>query len=111
MSKGLVYLASPYTAKTAKQREQRFRAVCKKAAELMLAGEEIFCPIAHSHPIEVHGMDERQSGDFWLRQDFAVLDSCKKMIVYCMPGWQESKGIAREVEFATAKGIPIEFIE
>jgi hypothetical protein len=110
-TKGLIYLASPYSAPTAKKREQRFKQVCKKAAELMLSGEEVFCPIAHSHPIEVYGMTEVHSGDFWLKQDFAVLANCKKMVVYCMPGWQESKGIAREIDFATGMGIPIEFIE
>lgn len=76
----------------------------------MVNGEHVFCPIAHSHPIEVHGMDDIKSGDFWLNQDFAILEKCNKMIVYCMPGWEESKGIAREIDFANNLGIPIEYI-
>lgn len=76
----------------------------------MLSGEEIFCPIAHSHPIEVEGMTEIKDGDFWLKQDFAVLEHCKKMYVYCMDGWEQSKGIKREIEFAEMKNIPITYI-
>ena len=74
------YLASPYspvgefTERIKNQlRKQRFEEVCEKAAELMLTGERIFCPIAHSHPIEHYGMEDTQSGDFWLEQDFAIL--------------------------------------
>jgi hypothetical protein len=110
MTKGLTYLASPYSAPTAKQRKQRFKQVCRKAAALMLNGEEIFCPIAHSHPIEVEGMDEIKDGEFWLKQDFAVLEHCKHMYVYCMPGWEQSKGIKREIEFAEMKNIPVTYI-
>ena len=65
------YLASPYsvTWPVSKQsavtiRDRRYRKVCRKAAQLMKEGKLIFCPIAHSHPIEVIGMGgEIQSGD------------------------------------------------
>lgn len=107
----MIYLASPYTAPTAKERERRFITVCKKAAELMQSGEEVFCPIAHSHPIEKYGMSERQSGDWWLKQDFAVLEHCKKLVVYMMPGWDKSYGIKREIDFAELMGIPVEYVE
>lgn len=109
-NKGLIYLASPYSALTARTRETRFKRVCKKAAQLMEEGYEVFCPIAHSHPIEVHGMKGRKDGDWWLKQDFAVLAHCDKMFVYCIDGWKESYGIKREVEFADLAKIPITFI-
>jgi hypothetical protein len=84
--------------------------VCKKAAELMEKGELIFCPISHSHPIEVHGMTEIKNGDWWLRQDFAILEKCSKLYVYCMPGWDKSYGIKREIEFAALLGLPVEYL-
>lgn len=111
MSKGLVYLASPYSAPTQRQRTLRFHQVCKKAAELMEKGELIFCPIAHSHPIETYGMDERHNGDWWLNQDFAVLEKCSKLYVYKMPGWEKSYGVKREIDFAELLGLPVEYIE
>ena len=108
---GLTYLASPYSAPTARQRTMRYKKVCKKAAELMEKGELIFCPIAHSHPIETIGMADRKSGDWWLRQDFAILEKCSKLLVYKMKGWENSYGIKREIDFAELAGIPVEYIE
>jgi hypothetical protein len=116
----MIYLASPYTivggdnlSEQAKRnrRTRRFKKVCKKAAELMLQGSDVFCPIAHSHPIEVNGMDEVKNGDFWLKQDFAVLQHADELVVYRMPGWEQSEGIRREVTFAEDRGIPITYID
>jgi len=113
MTTELLYLASPYSVGNAgkNKRTRRFKQACKKAAELMAQGYAVFCPIAHSHPIEVIGMTTIEGHDFWLKQDFAVLERCTKLVVYCMPGWKDSFGIAKEIEFATKCGIPVEFIE
>lgn len=106
----LVYLASPYSHVDPAVKQQRYEEVCKKAAQLMSAGYLVFCPIAHSHPIETLGMPDIKSGDWWLRQDFALLKHCDKMIVYMMDGWGESYGVKKEIEFASRNGIPIEFV-
>lgn len=114
-----IYLASPYSVKAklslamaAKLRKQRFENVCRYAAKLMKEGELVFCPIAHSHPIEVIGMQgEVNSGDFWLKQDFAVLQFCKELRVYMMEGWEESDGVRREIEFAKELNIPITYVK
>lgn len=106
----LIYLASPYSAPTPRERTRRFKKVCKKAAELMEQGLTVFCPIAHSHAIETIGMDDLKDGDFWLKQDFAILENCSKIMVYMMPGWENSYGIRREIDFAETANIPIEFI-
>lgn len=107
----LVYLASPYSCNTAEERHYRFMKVCEEAAKLMKAGYQVFCPIAHSHPIEIHGMTEMEGHDFWLKQDFAILQHCKKMFVYMLPGWTLSKGVAAEVNYASHHNIPIEYLE
>jgi len=114
------YLASPYSVVNSHELTERqirnrltrrFKQVCKKAAELMLNGEIIFCPIAHSHPIEVNGMPERKTGEFWLQQDFGVLEHCEELVVYRMPGWQQSHGVAAEIAFAQRENIPISYID
>jgi len=119
MSEGYSYLASPYSVRqpiSAHQahllRLKRYERVCKMAAELMKAGEVIFCPIAHSHPIETVGMPGELYGqDFWLRQDFPLLKAAKELIVFKMDGWDKSSGVAAEIEFAKANNIPIRYIE
>lgn len=105
----LVYLASPYS-KYPKGREAAYREVCKKAAALMETGVDVFCPIAHSHSIEQEGMTEIHIGDFWLKQDFAILGKCDWLYVYMMPGWKESYGVNKEIDFATWNNIPIAYM-
>jgi hypothetical protein len=115
----LIYLASVYSQgnASANKKTRRYKAACKKAAELMMKGYKVFAPIAHSHPIEVFGLTEAiEEGfaadhDFWLAQDEAILAKCDKLVVYKMPGWKKSVGIAREMAFAKEHNIPIEFID
>jgi len=111
------YLASPYSPVGEHSPEQRhllrqarYEQVCAKAAELMLKHELIFCPIAHSHPIE-QKMDGIKDGNFWLLQDFAILAAASKVKVYRMEGWEQSYGVRKEIEFAHAHGIPVEYID
>ncbi len=108
----LTYLASPYSSGGAgvAERQRRFEIVCKVAAALMRKGENIFCPIAHSHPIEMHGMTKVEGHDFWLKQDFAVLAKCTKLLVVKMATWEQSVGIQRELALARHIGIPIQYI-
>lgn len=108
----LVYLGSPYTASTIAEMESRFKAVCQEAADLMLEGYEVFSPIVHSHPLSDY-MDPklRTDHDFWMKQDLAILKHADFMYVLQLPGWTLSRGLNREMEFATANGIPVIFRE
>lgn len=116
-NKQFVYLAGPYSAVGFVQdsadakwlRNFRFIELNKKAAKLMEEGYLVFSPISHSHPIEADGMPKIMSGDWWLRQDFAVLKHVDKVIVYMLPGWEESYGVKKEVEYASDHSIPIEY--
>ena len=106
----LTYLASPYTHADPQVREERYRAACKKAAELMLVGKVIFCPIAHSHPIAEQMPDGKANdGAFWKHQDEPYLAICDELIVYMLPGWEQSSGVKHEIEVAKQRGIPIHY--
>jgi len=52
-----------------------------------------------------------KDGEFWLKQDFAVLQHAKELIVFKMDGWDRSKGVAAEIKFAQELDIPIRYIE
>lgn len=116
-----IYLASPYTPlplagytalpeELSELKEERFQLVCKKAAQLMENGHIIFCPIAHSHPIEKYGMDEVHDGEFWLEQDYEILRNVDAMWVLMLPGYDKSKGIAAEIAFADEYKIPVRYL-
>lgn len=106
-----IYLASPYSHADPAIREQRFVAACKAAAKLMLAGDVVLSPIAHSHSIETLGIGHVQSGGFWKTQDVPLLRHADKLVVLMLDGWQESKGIEWEIEMATALLMPVEYLE
>jgi hypothetical protein len=103
----ITYLASPYTSDHQPTCHERYHLACKAAAHLMQQGHVVFSPIAHSHGIarfvagHTHG--------FWMLQDLPFLDFADRMVVLTLPGWEESRGIKQEIEYARDKGIPVEF--
>lgn len=120
----MIYLASPYSVgpkggygeedtgfASKNMRTRRYKAACKRAAELMDKGLTIFSPIAHSHSIEKDGMHDVRTGNFWLEQDLAILKKCDSLFVLCLPDWERSRGIAREIAFAQDNGIPVSYLE
>lgn len=118
----LTYLASPYSAKgydfhspeAISIRDARFINACKVAAILMEDGYNIFAPIPHSDPIERYGITPRgivPTHDFWLKQDFAVLEHCGLLLVCTMHEWDKSYGISEEVKFAKKNNIPVKYVD
>lgn len=105
-----IYLASPYSAPTARERERRATKVAKKAGKIMETGVAVFCPIAHSHPIGLH-IKRPQDHAFWMTQDLPLLFAASALWVYKMKGWEKSRGVAQEIAFAKKHNIPIKYLE
>jgi hypothetical protein len=104
------YLASNYTHADPAVRLERYWAVVKKATELMRAGECVFSPIAHTHEIGLM-LGREVDHEFWMRQDKSLLQHASKLKVLTLEGWQQSRGVAEEIEAAKAMGIPVEYVE
>jgi len=104
----LIYLASPYSHPDKQVREQRFQAACQQAATMMKAGELVFSPIAHTHPIAAFGLP----GDwaFWQRYDRMMLSRCDELAVLPLDGWQKSIGVQAEIAIAKTLKLPVRFI-
>ncbi len=82
---------------------ERFKAVNKKAGELMGRGYCVFSPISMTHPI---ALENELPGhwEFWEKQDMPFIEWCDEFHIYCLPGWEESKGIKAEFERAKILG-------
>lgn len=108
MKRQFIYLASPYSHPDPIVREARFDAVCKKTAEYLMAGKPCFSPIAHSHPLVKH-LPEALCMDFefWMKEDLAILKDAAELHILMLDGWQSSRGVARETEYADSVGIPV----
>lgn len=102
----LTYLASPYS-RFPGGHVKAFEETARLAAKLLREGMRIFSPITHCHPIALYGDIDPLDHDIWLPFDEAMMDACEYLLVARMPGWQDSKGIAHEIELFQRFGKPI----
>lgn len=106
MISGIAYLATPYSRYRPGQ-VQAHKDACKIAAHLVCAGIKVYSPIAHTHPIAVHGALDLLDHAIWLPFDEAMMEASSVLIVAHLEGWNESIGIAHEVKFFEERGRPI----
>lgn len=87
--------------------EQAFIEASQQAAILTRAGVPIFSPIAHTHPIAIHGNIDPLDHKIWLEADRTLMEAARGMIVCQMDGWRESYGIDHEIKAFERMGKPI----
>jgi Domain of unknown function (DUF1937) len=104
------YLSSPYT-KYPFGPGQAFIDVCKIAAKLMDLGIPIFCPIAHTHPISSFTRHDPLDSEFWQTTNQTLMAGARAgLIVVQMEGWENSSGVAAEIEYFSKIGRPIFYL-
>jgi hypothetical protein len=106
----LVYLASPYSHPDDAMRKLNFVKVSMLAAKLASEGHVVLSPITYGHTlVDFHEMPT--DWPFWENFCITILSKCDKLLVYKMEGWDKSKGVAAEIEYAMENNIPVEYIE
>lgn len=116
MTKPLSYLASPYWHENEEVRRQRGINANLCAAFLTEQAREynlsyVFSPIAYTLSLkETHHLDHWQNSDYII-MDLDFLAVCGELIVLCLHGWLESKGVALEIAFAEEQGTPVKYME
>lgn len=108
----IVYLACPYSHHLQEIREHRYHEANRAAAWAMGQGHAVFSPISHSHPICGHLAEGLLlSHDFWMSQDLPLLAKADAVWVLCIPGWDTSRGVTREIQEAQALGKPVRYVQ
>ena len=103
-----IYLAGPYTHHDRDVRARRERALSEKCADLMLSGYVVFSPITHGHALATFLPSAKvASWVFWGAQDKSHLLSCDELHVLMLDGWDSSRGVGEEIEWATEAGMSI----
>jgi Domain of unknown function (DUF1937) len=104
-----VYLATPYS-KFPGGIHAAFRAACEVAGWLVHCRVRVYCPIAHTHPIAIAGNLDPHDHKIWLPADRPFMDAAGGLLVAQLPTWEDSFGIAMEIETFQKAGKPIEYL-
>lgn len=101
-----IFLAGPYGHADREVVERRFQEANGVAAKIARSGSAVFSQISMSHPINghLHGLDKTGIGNLWAPIDRVFMDAMDEIIVIDGPGWRESAGVKREMEFFESKG-------
>ena len=102
----LLYVGTPYTRYKGGI-DAAFRDACKVTARLVAAGINVYSPIAHTHPIAIHGGLDPLDLTLWLDFDAAMMMKADGMIVARMDGWERSSGVQHEIDVFTAANKPV----
>ena len=108
MNSYIYYLASPYSHKDWKIKKQRAEAVTKAAVDLLHQGVYCFAPIAYNEPWEK--FDLPGDWQFWEKFDKAFIDKMDGVIVLQLDGWEQSVGVAAEIQYAKSVNKPVYYI-
>lgn len=106
----MIYFASPYSSKDPEIRILRYEQTCLKVAELTASGMIVISPVVYGHTLETwHTMP--LDWEFWENFCTSFLRKCDEIWVYMLPGWEESEGIAKEIELAKSLNLKVNYIQ
>lgn len=106
----IIYLACPYTHEDKSIEEKRFHQISKIAADLNAKGKVAFSPITYGHTLLSYS-SMPTNWVFWQTFCLSFLEHSKEIWVYKMDGWEKSRGVQEEIEFAKKSGIKIKYID
>lgn len=104
-----IFLAGPYGHADREVVERRFQEANAVAAKIARSGSTVFSQISMSHPINgcLTDLDKAGIGKLWAPIDQVFMEAMDEIIVIDGPGWQESAGVKREIEFFQSKGLRV----
>lgn len=106
----LCYLATPYK-KYPRGPEMAFIDAVRLAARLMQSGVHVYSPIAHGHPLSIHGGIPPNNYSVWNPPNFKMARRMDALIVGMLSGWDHSEGIAEEIHVFKADQKPIFYLD
>ena len=110
----MLYVASPYTHSLSVVRRARAYCASKLAGELMrrVQHDWLFSPIAQGHEVAQHLPNNvAESHEFWMRQCRQALAEAARLYLLPLPGWEDSRGLTWELEYAQSKSLPVVYLD
>lgn len=103
---GFWYLGTPYTNYPGGLNEAFELAACLTGV-LSALELDVYSPIAHCHPVALHGGIDPRKGRFWMLRTAPVRRASCGLIVAELASWQESEGLTAEREEYSREGKPV----
>ena len=105
----MIYLASPYSHPDPLVVKTRYLLVMQTCAALINAGRFVWSPIVHCHEMtQLHNMPS--DAEFWKHYNFDFMRRADEIMVLKIPGWDQSKGVKMEIDFAQYNNIPLYYV-
>ena len=105
---GLIYLASPYSHQSAAVREARYLAARSYSIHAIQQGYAMFSPIVYGRDMETQIGTDYLS---WKEFNDAMVRASASVWVLRLYGWENSKGVEYEVNFARELKLPIAYVD
>ena len=106
----MIYLASPYSHSNPSIVQERYEDALFCTGALMSRGLHVFSPIVHCHEAaKLHKMPGHF--DFWQRYNLSFLRKADQLWIIKLDGWEDSKGVAYELQFAKKLYISYSFCD
>lgn len=95
MASHLIYLASPYSHPDPKVMAIRYSLTLGLTTRLLLDGLPVFSPIVYGHQM---ASTLGTSFEAWQSLNDAMIHAASDFAIFRLPGWEQSRGIAHEVD-------------
>ena len=105
----MIYVALPYSSPYQPTVELRTKICAKYCAILMIQGIHANSPVLAGH-LMVAEIQMPSDFKMWGNYSFDMLNRSSELHVLQIPGWKESIGVGKEIEYATELGMKITYI-
>ncbi len=110
----ITYIATPYSNPDPAVRDGRWHLANLGCAYVIKRDKKIvYGPITMSDPIDriMAGKSNTLGSDYWVAFDQSFMSVCNNLIVFKIPGWDKSNGVATEIKHFTDAGAKVEYLE
>jgi hypothetical protein len=103
----MIYLAAPYSSSNPDVVAERIRLFLAADAELTRHGYQTVSPLYKHFICDQPGVGA--DWQYWQDYSIELMTLCSRLFVLCIPGWQDSDGVAAEIDLANTLGLPITY--
>lgn len=102
----MFYVGSPYSDPDPRIVQIRYESALQFTASLIVNyGIVAYSPIVHNHEI-AQRFSIKGDWSTWAKHDLKMLSLAEVFIIYQLQGWDRSKGLKEEIQFANSCEIP-----